>query len=168
MSIEYAASIVVGYVVSIEDLFEPFMKEAPEKFHLEDRFHSKTGKKLEPEKVVDREAGWIVVLPGDEEEYSGPTVDDMEDRENGWQWTPDDNLMEAVGGLLNACVSLHGGEEFGHEFVVAIEPFDAPGQFISPSELASLEPDIVRIGQTMKEYGIDAKEGGVHVVMDIF
>ncbi len=64
MGIDYAFNLGIGFVLDREDVLAPFRVEREEKFHMEDRFNPKTGKKVEPAKVVDEEAGEAFILDG--------------------------------------------------------------------------------------------------------
>jgi hypothetical protein len=55
MSTERYDVLVIGFVVEAEDVLKPFEVTVPEKSHMEDRFHPKTGAKLPPVKVIDAE-----------------------------------------------------------------------------------------------------------------
>ncbi len=61
MGIDYSFSLAVGFVVAMDSLVKPFIVKKEEKFHMEDRFDPKTGKKIGQAKVVDQSA---------EEEYA--------------------------------------------------------------------------------------------------
>jgi len=53
MGIDYSQEIIVGYRILEKDLDEAFVKIlAPEAYRYEDRFDSKTGAKLQPEKIL--------------------------------------------------------------------------------------------------------------------
>jgi len=71
MSISYNFDLGVGFVLDKSEVLAPFAKNFPAKFHYEDRFDPKTGKKLTPTKVIDNEEGVVYELDGKEydEEY---------------------------------------------------------------------------------------------------
>lgn len=117
MSIDHDAVTVIGFYASFETFFKPLMVESEEVFHMEDRFDPKTGKKLkEQEKVVDREAGFDIVI-GDQK-FEGPACyDDLEG-----SWSPEDDLMEAIGEHLDCSVSYTGDMYNGCCFFITFEP----------------------------------------------
>jgi len=63
MSEEGSSEICVGFFMTLEEALKPFLVTQDEISHLEDRFDPKTGKKIEPVKVVDREKGVYAKLP---------------------------------------------------------------------------------------------------------
>jgi hypothetical protein len=70
MSTEYNSVLVVGWLLDKDDLPKNFIKAKPEITHKEDRFDSKTGRKVTPEVVVDEKKREVLVLDGVEyEEY---------------------------------------------------------------------------------------------------
>ncbi len=77
MGIDYAFNLGIGYILDREDVVAPFRVDVPEKFHMEDRFSPKTGKKLEPVKVVDEEAGEAYVLDGKQYEEHWEFFEDL-------------------------------------------------------------------------------------------
>ncbi len=101
MGIDYGADIGIGYIINLDDLLAPFRVETEEKFHLEDRFDQKTGKKLEPAKVVDVEAGEAFV-------FEGQTY------EEGYE------LYEAMAEKLNCSIQNTGGYTDGETLFVTV------------------------------------------------
>lgn len=87
MGIDYSFNLAVGFIVDTEDFIKPFRTMNEEKFHMEDRFDPKSGKKVGQEKVIDQEAEEAYTYKGKtyEEQYEflealcedlGCTVDD--------------------------------------------------------------------------------------------
>lgn len=66
MSVDYDASLVIGWVFEGDNIPKKFYKSKPEKSHMEDRFSEKTGQKIGQIKVVDEEARDVLVLDGKE------------------------------------------------------------------------------------------------------
>ena len=56
MSTDYEATVMLGYYFDGEDFYKPFIKARKELSHMEPRYCSKTGKKLEDVKIIDVEA----------------------------------------------------------------------------------------------------------------
>lgn len=102
MSTSYSASITVGIVAGARELLSSFKAERPEKSHMEDRFHPKTGKRLDPVKVVDQEAckGWELGQGDDRRFYEEDAVEDALDHlceeilDCGWGWRFDGILAD--------------------------------------------------------------------------
>ena len=88
MGIHYGIGLAIGFTIRLEEFLKPFAKTREEEFHIEDRWDPKTGKKLEPVKVVDDE--------GDEwYEYGAASMDEEE-------------LMEAVGNNFKCNINYIG------------------------------------------------------------
>jgi hypothetical protein len=66
MSTDYSFGVGAGFELAFRQIVKKYGRKLPEKSHTEDRYDSKTGKKLAPEKVVDRPAGTMVVIDGQE------------------------------------------------------------------------------------------------------
>lgn len=93
--------VKVGFMVPYEDLVKPLTFEKAEESHLEDRFDPKTGAKLEPEKVVDVEAGPWVRLNGKE----WPLEE--------WWDSAMEEFFEELGAHVGCGVSTFGGHHYG-------------------------------------------------------
>ena len=65
MSTDYSSVLGVGFVLPLEEALDPFRKVSPETSHTEDRYDEKTGEKLDPVRVVDREEGDTFMWPGE-------------------------------------------------------------------------------------------------------
>jgi hypothetical protein len=101
MGMDRYDTLVIGFVAEAEDVLKPFEVEVDEKSHLEDRFDSKTGKKLAPAKVIDVEAGT-------EYEVDGKSFDDREE--------VFDYLCKRTGAVWNMLV------DDGETCLISIEP----------------------------------------------
>lgn len=66
MGINYSISLAVGYVLTYDELFDPFTVRTGEVAHMEDRYDPKTGAKLLPEKVIDSPAREAIIVDGKE------------------------------------------------------------------------------------------------------
>jgi len=69
MGIDYSFYLRVGFELHNDDVSKPYETTYEEKFHYEDRFDSKTGKKLKPEKVIDQHGGDYFFLEYEGTEY---------------------------------------------------------------------------------------------------
>jgi hypothetical protein len=78
MSLDISSFIVVGWILDAEQILKKLGRVVEEKSHMEPRFHEKTGKKLTPVKVVDKEAHRVVELDGQAFEVSCCDGDDSE------------------------------------------------------------------------------------------
>lgn len=80
MGIDYSFWLVIGYKINSADLPKSMIKYTEEKFHMEDRYNQRTGKKLAPVKVIDEEGGEDVYLVnGKECEYTYEFADALAD-----------------------------------------------------------------------------------------
>jgi hypothetical protein len=70
MSTDYDAGLAVGWLLTIEDLKSVFGRSIPEESHMEDRWDPKTGVGPTQIRIVDREQGWYLQLPNDEELFN--------------------------------------------------------------------------------------------------
>jgi len=64
MGIYYSFNLAVGFICEMDSLTKPFIVVTEDKFHMEDRFDSKSGAKLEPVKVVDERSEMTYVFMG--------------------------------------------------------------------------------------------------------
>jgi len=82
MSIDFNFDLAVGFVLDKSDVLAPFGLESDERSHTEDRYDPKTGKKLEPVKVVDDLGGVTYELHGDryddEHEFLGALAGELD------------------------------------------------------------------------------------------
>lgn len=147
MGMNWESALVIGFVVDRDDLEMPFKKEVPEKWHMEERFSSRTGKPLDPIKVVDREACEEFFL---NDENLG---DDSE------------LLIEALEKEVDCSICLHGDMCSGEDLVYSIEPNGASGG-MTLKEIGELQEECDRIRKAFKSrYGIDLDEPTVTTVM---
>jgi hypothetical protein len=82
MSTDYYIELAVGFEIHINDLLAPFEKISPEKSHLEDRYDEKTGKKLDPVRVVDQEEQVVWKINGEEFDCEDSAADAVADKVN--------------------------------------------------------------------------------------
>lgn len=110
MSSDVSSWIGAGFVLSYADALRPFTFEQAEESHEEPRFDAKTGKPGAPERVVTREAGLYVKLPGSSQSWGPVVLGDGEDEEMG---TPmqdgTEEFLEALGDMLECRVDEFGG-----------------------------------------------------------
>jgi hypothetical protein len=137
MSIDYSASIVVGYRLTLEDALEPFeVKVGEDEFTEEDRFDPKTGKKVGTEKV--RTASSYVKHVW---KKISTTVDE-EEPEAGW---PEDH--EEVGDLdflekvaeANGFQCLNFGESSSDDWEVVFFPKNHPDDLTEGKDWGRLQ-----------------------------
>lgn len=166
MSVDHDAEAVVGFAISFEDFFKPLMKRTKEEFHMEDRFDSKSGKKLDKqEKVVDKNAGFAIVIG--EHEFEGP--ESKEDLEGSW--CPEDDVMEAISERLNAHVWYTGDMYNGCCFFVCIEPYNLVDKKEGPRTIKNIikqAKEFERIRKDIKELiDMDPGEADVTALMSV-
>jgi hypothetical protein len=149
MGMNWEWSLVVGFVVDRDDFLMPFKKEVEEESHLEDRFDSRTGKKVGQVTVVDREAG---------EEYflDGTSYGDDEYK-----------FIDALASEANCEITLHGDHCTGEDMTYSIEPTRSSQESLTFKEVAELAPEAERIHQVFKvRFGVDLGEPGITSVGD--
>jgi hypothetical protein len=66
MSSEYYAGLMIGFRVNIKQIEKVFGYNTPGKFHMENRYNPRTGRKMKAEKVWDKGSEFIFVLDGKE------------------------------------------------------------------------------------------------------
>lgn len=159
MGIDYSANVGIGFIVDREDLLAPFRVETEEKFHMEDRYDPKTGKKLEPVKIVDVEAGEIFEFEGKtfEEEYE--VVEAIADKL--------DCIIEDTGGYTD-CETLQITVKVEHtdEDDVDCDRFYV-GSSILFDNVTALRAELKRVAKGFKKYGVDVGEAKVYVAYGI-
>lgn len=158
MGIDYSVHLGIGYILDREDIIAPFRVEIPEKFHMEDRFDSKTGKKLAPEKVVDEEGG-------EEFEYKGT------------RYEMEYELFEAMAEDLECCIDNCGGYTDGETIRVTldVETDDSgidDGRFtvggaVSFADVTAMRAQLTALKKKFKKLGIDLGEAKVFPAWDI-
>lgn len=163
MSVEHSALTVVGYVISPESFFKPFLVRRHEVVHMENRFDSRTGKKLAPEKVIDVHPGWDLVV-GNE------TIAELEDDDLDWDTRElFDHLdcvhVEKVADLVGATGFVSGDYYNGH-YVICVEPVGlaAKDGVYLLEDACKFQKEIDRIGNELKKLKIDPGMGGIHAV----
>lgn len=160
MGIDYSGSVGIGYILSFDEFRKPFLRNVGEKAHYEDRYHPKTGQKLLPEKVIDVEAGEVLVFKGDDYGDCG-----------------DYELCEALGKELECNVSLGGWMGGGTEHqLFYFEPYFKTEEFgsfdvghvdvggsIPFGQVLEQKDELVRLAKDMKKLGLDPGRARVFV-----
>lgn len=162
MSIDYSFGLMVGFRFSPGELDDVFGKKVPEKSHMEDRFDPKTGKKLAPEKVVDREAGLVYVFQGKE----------LEDGE----YHVYEELANAIAGHVGCNYDISGcdgndmvifgpsikymeeGTDWGHIGTSGPLPLDA---------VVKAAPKLKQIATKLKKLGLVPGKAGIFITYDV-
>lgn len=126
MSVDFSTGIAIGYKFKLEDFLKPFERTVPGESHYEDRYDPKTGKKAEPELVIDKEEVTELHCPLFDDVYSEPDETAA--------------FLARIGGEIdeNVEVITFGNEAMGHSFHVVVgvayEPIDdsyEDGHFIA-------------------------------------
>lgn len=145
MGMEHTSAVIIGFTIEREDFLMPFKVTRPEKFHMEDRFNPKNGKKLkEQARVVDSEEQEVYVFNGKDYEDASDFIDD-------------------VAGENGCDITMHGDFCTGADLMLAIEPKGANGDGSTFAEIAALAPECERIKLAFKErYGLDLGEPGIY------
>lgn len=158
MGIDYSVNLGIGYILDREDIIAPFRVEVPEKFHMEDRFDPKTGKKLAPVKVVDEEGG-------EEFEYKGERHEDSYE------------LFQAIGEDLGCNIDNCGGYTDGETIRVTLEietddsgvddGMFTVGGAASFDDVTAKRAELKELKKRFKKLGIDLGEPKVFPAWDI-
>lgn len=158
MGIDYSVNLGIGYILDQEDIIAPFRVEVPEKFHMEDRFDPKTGKKIAPVKVIDAEAG-------EEYEYKGERFEDTYE------------LFERLGSELGCDINNCGGYSDGETIRVTLdvdtdESGIDDGRFTVGGaakfdDVTALRAQLTKLKKDFKKLGIDLGEAKVFPAWDI-
>lgn len=136
MGHEHSSVVIVGFTMDQDDFLMPFKTTTAEKFHMEERFDQKTGKKAKPVKVVDEEPKEGYVVEGEFFEYPSEAVD-------------------AVAVIVGCDASTHGNMCTGEYFMVGIEPNGIPGE-LKLTDVAKFLPECERIKAAFAEkFGLD-------------
>ncbi len=142
MGHEYSSSVVIGFTMDQDDFLMPFKTTTEEKFHMEERFDQKTGKKLKPTKVIDEESIEAYLV-------DGVTHEDSYD------------ALDALATIVDCNISSHGNACTGEYFMVGIEPkYACVGEDEVPlTEIPKLMEDCKRIKAIFsKKFGTDLGE----------
>jgi hypothetical protein len=163
MGVEYSSRVVVGFEFEAEDLENVFAHEQPELSHMEPRFHSKTGKKLADEKVIDQKSHTIFSLePADEGEDCLETF-----------------CEEHLAGYLDCAVHVASDSWSGNVGKIVIGPhiktseeyeFDRMTLYAGCllKDLLKLEPELERIRRQLVNLGLKPGAAVVTVVTSIY
>ncbi len=163
MSTDYSSMTVIGFVVPVEEAFKKFIVKRPEISHMEARFDSKTGKKIAPAKVIDKDGGLALVI--NDEEFFLVNDDDEEDAKITIFQTVGDDEAQAIADLIKCDGFVTGDFQNGETyacFVPSKLPSDKGTYLIK--DVCKFQKEIVRIGKALKKLGIDPGVGGIHIV----
>lgn len=143
MGHEYSSATVIGFVMDQDDFLMPFKTMTEEKFHVEDRFDQRTGKKLKPVKVVDEPSEEGYVVDGEVYECSY-------------------DVMDALSSLVGCDIRQHGNACTGEDFMVSVEPKYASALHegsVKLAEVPKLMEECLRIRVDFKKrFGMDLGE----------
>lgn len=157
MGRDYSASLIVGFHMDAQTFLKPLVKEVPEEVHYEDRWDPKTGKKLEPKKVANVEAGEYYVYEDVRYESDFDAVE---------------GLLEVLSGRFDCHMFLVG--EYGDLDCcrVAIEPIMGSGSigsndYVNFADVNAAGKETAALGKRLKRAGFDPGADGVHVDMSV-
>ena len=142
MGHEYSSSVIIGFTMEQEEFLMPFKTVTEEKFHMEERFNPKTGKKLPDVKVIDQASEDAYLVEGETYEYEYDALD-------------------AIASIVGCNISSHGDQVSGDDFMVGIEPKGVDGNEdgIPLAEIPKLMKDCKRIKTIFsKKFGINLDE----------
>lgn len=149
MSIDYSASLAIGYEVSQEQL-DRFKVRTDPVWHMEARFNPKTGEKLPDERVEDEAAGHVYRFDGAEYDYVEDMVNDLCHKLNACYHSS----MEYYGNCDEQCfiigprlksVEDYDGEDIGQLSIYGKVRFQ---------DVLALGEELNRIGQELFKLGI--------------
>lgn len=163
MGIDYSASIAFGCRVTPEMIGQVFGVTLPEKFHMEDRFDPKTGKKLPQVKVIDWEEMNVYKIDKGADEYFEDQIELMEEvckRARASYWivsdydAPPDETTFIVG--VTPKKSGDDGESWGRVDT---------GPSYSLDDVADLRPELEEIRKRLKDMGLKIGPPRVYCAM---
>jgi hypothetical protein len=155
MGIDYSSNLLIGYAFEAKAVEAPFARTVPEKSHMEDRFDPKTGKKLDPVKVVDDEER-------DVWEFNGESFEDREE------------LYTALAAAAKCQYVLYGQSEyvaFGPDIELSSENPDCGHVYfagnLSYDAVVKAKAEVRRIGKKLRKFGLELPEPEVVVCWDV-
>lgn len=161
MGTDYNAGIDMGFVFQRDNLLVKYEKEIPAKFHMEDRFDSKTGKKLPQVKVID-EAEYTVF------EFNGKTYEE------------DEELFRAIAQATKCVYSVFGsGSLGGSDYVLFGLSGEARNNYgvdagnvqmggeIDVNTVVRYAPRLEKLRDRLRKLGLKPRQAEVVVTHDI-
>lgn len=169
MRMDYSASTVIGFAVSVEDFFKKFLVRRDPEFNLEDRWDPKTGKKVEPESVMVRPGGYNVVfappLQNTVFTFEGP--EDISGK-FGWNWCPDQDLISALGELFGCQVFLEGDYP-SNDFWICFQPNSIKGSDTVPiTAILKAQDEFNGIAARAIQLGVEIGAPAVHTILSVY
>jgi len=141
MGHEYSSAVIIGFTMNQDEFLMPFKTTTDEKFHMEERFDSKTGMKLRSVKVVDEESieGYVV---------EGITL------ENSYE------VLETIAVVVGCRISSHGNMCSGDDFMIGIVPNGVETtDEVKLTDIPKLMEECQRIKAVFaKKFGIQLRE----------
>jgi hypothetical protein len=152
MSIDHTPKTIIGFFPDMDDFLAPLKAHIEEVSHMEERFDTRTGKRLDDVKVVDIE------------EQEGWRFDGV-----AYQEEDTETLLEAIGEAVGAQITRVEDCYTGDVFGLAIVPNGVKthgGRFTFVT-VANAALQCTVIAQKLKDFGLDAGLAGVHTSMDV-
>lgn len=165
MGTDYNFGLAIGYQFSLAEINKTFGVQAPEESHMEERFDKKTGKPIEPEKVIDKPKRLVYKFDGEilesvDEDY-GSDYEGICNRialHLGCEWTHSYHFGEEEATRIYFMPKLPGalweGACFGHIDTDGPLPFDKVVK--TASKMKKL-----RVG--LKKLGLTPEVAAIHV-----
>jgi hypothetical protein len=162
MGTEYNSSLGIGFRVRYSQLLEKFGRKTSERFHMEDRFDPKTGKKTGPVKVIDQEEMVSFIFDGEDFQ------DDV--------YALVEAIQEKVGCAHYEEVDETGLEDalyvFGPNIRTDDEDTFSYGRFntygpMMVRDIVAVQEELVRIGNRLRAQGLDVGEPVVRIMASV-
>lgn len=149
MSVDYSASLAIGYEVTTE-MLERFKVRTDPVWHMEARFNPKTGEKLPDERIEDEPAGEVYRFGGAEYDYPEDLINDLCHKLNAcyhssMEYYGDTADMYFVVGPRLKSVEDYEGEDIGKLSIYGKMDWQ---------DVLALGEELNRIGQELLKAGI--------------
>lgn len=168
MGIDHDAVTVIGFSIDADELLTPFLVRRNQQSHLEKRFSPKTGREIEPERIIDVEEGYDIIIAG--EKFPGPDGDFNPEEDYLTQYI-DQDICKHLSYKLDCQVD-HVGDFIGGDFMaVTFEPHclkSKNGRYpLSCVADAMTSKEFDRIRAAAKKIGINLGEPSIHSIDSI-
>lgn len=160
MGKDYTSEVVIGWIVDLDTMFRRFLVHRDEETELQDRWNPKTGEKVEPERVVTREAGFDIVLPFGT--FEGPENDDFT------CWHPNDDLIAWLEQELGCDVWL-AGNFYDGEVLLCIQPapLGTQGAPVAIEKLVKHIGEFDRVQRKAEDLGLDIGDARIQSITTV-
>lgn len=154
MSTEYSEDAIIGFLVRTEDFLAPLKQKMEAVTHTEPRYSSKTGKRIEDEVVVDKEAGEYFVF--NDKAYGEYDLDE---------------LVDALGDEVGLHITTHGNMFVAGNELLAIQPMGLKRRNDGGYNLEDVwesRKELAKGEKKLRALGLDPGTMGVFSVLDVY